>query len=216
MPPLPPTPNVIKLSLQGVCQNQNVDNVFHVQFTGGPPLPTNLAADAVTFGAEFITQFGPFLHQTYSLKQVIATDLTSSSGAVGEGVITSGSGSDASAIAPLSCCAVISWRINRRYRGGKPRTYLGPVGGNTAALGKLIPTGQATAIANAAEAFRTFVDTNAWTSATTWDLGCVSYFSGKVLRTAGLFEGFVANPSVDLRLGSQRRRLGKLSATREI
>lgn len=215
MPPLPFTANAVKCRLLAVAQSQNVDTVLHFAYTGGPATSADLSALAGAVAGQWGTSVAPFLHTSYALKEVVCTDLTSATAAEGSATSTV-TGGDASAVAPLSVCAVVSWKIARRYRGGKPRTYLSPVGANTSVLGKLIPVGQATAIANGAEDFRVNINLNVFTSMPTVTLGTVSYRSGNVLRAAGLFEPFIAGTNVDLRLGSQRRRLGKLSATREV
>lgn len=215
MPALPFTNQVFKVRMLGVAQGQNIDNVLHASYGGGPALVSDCNNVATLFASSWNTYMCPYLHTSYSLTSVVVQDLTSATAAQGS---WSGShaGTDASAVAPLSVCAVISWTIARRYRGGKPRTYLGPVASNTSTAGKLIPTGQATSIASSAETFRTTIDAYVGGTLTALDLGCVSYYTGKVLRAAGLFEGFTSGTNVDLRLGSQRRRLGKLSAVREI
>lgn len=213
MPPLPATPQVIKFRLLGDADGQNIDNVFHAHYTGGAPSNADmqLLSDAVL--SAFTTRLVPHLGVEYTVRECVAQDLTSSSGA-GASSETPAAGGDASGDKmPPSLALVVSWKIARRYRGGKPRTYLAPIRSDHFDTPVTFNSAYAATVSSAAASFRTDIAT--FTAGTTSldALGCVSYFSAKTLRSAGLFEAFI-DENVDLRPGHQRRRDGKLNVVR--
>jgi hypothetical protein len=87
-------------------------------------------ADADTFAGDISNSYNtwmcPFMTDEKSLEEVIVTDLTSPTAAVGTDA-TAHVGSLAGNYLPASASALLSRTVARRYRGGHPRTYL-PLG----------------------------------------------------------------------------------------
>jgi len=134
-------------------------------------------------------------------------DLGSVTGAVGINTTAiTGTGS-VSAITPNSACAVVSWKIGIRYRGGKPRTYF-PIGSAASLVnGVGLPAAHVTSLKAAAAGFIT--DVNTFTSGTILvTFASVSYFHQGQLRPTGIPYPIVGS-DVHNRVDSQRRRLGK-------
>lgn len=110
---------------------------------------------------------------------------------------------------PANIAVGISWRQALSYRGGHPRTYL--CGANTEHLDDVtrltgVAQGQ---FSTAANAFLTGV--NAITGGATigdTELGTVSFVVDGDWRTTPIFLPYLSG-SVDLRIDSQRRRLGR-------
>lgn len=215
MPPLPPTANVLRFRIKGIAAGQNIDNIFHCSYGGGPPGPADCDSLAQQVGNQWISWILPHMSNQYVLSSCDCEDLTSSTAAVGSHTLT-GTGGVSGTFAALNVCAVISWPISRRYRGGHPRTYISPIAASAVNTPNQLNPSFATALATDANSF--VLGVNASTSGTTTlsQTGAVSYYLNKAERVAGFFEAFVLPPTVDLRPGSQRRRLGKLQATREI
>lgn len=126
MPPLPDVPAVIRADMQWQdAADINVSTRSFWAYSGGPPTSSDciaLAADLYTLVAAHNALWDT---ETF-LSGVKVTDLSSSSGGVGEhAASTVGTISFAFSAAT---CALINFVITRRYRGGKPRWYL-PWGG---------------------------------------------------------------------------------------
>lgn len=212
MPRLPDTPGVVKVECLGTAESINIVNLFHLGYSGIAPTAPICADVASDVAASFEARFLPNMPAIYSLNKVVVTDLSSDTGASGEDDITGATGSAGANKLALSSCVVGSWQIARRYRGGKPRTYLSPVQNGILGADMYITAGSGATLQAAFAGF--MADCNAIVrGGEVWTLGCVSYYLDKVLRAAGLFEPFLS-VSVDKRLGHQRRRDGKLSPTR--
>lgn len=214
MPSLPATPQVIKFRVLGDADGQTIDNVFHAHYTGTAPDDTAVATLCSGFAFSFMTRFGPRLGVEYTMREVVGQDLTSPTSGSGS-ISGSNAGTDASGDKmPPSLALVVSWKITRRYRGGKPRTYFAPIRSDHFDTPVTFNSSYASNFASAAAGFLSDVTAISAAGVTLDALGCVSYFSGGSLRSAGLFEAFTA-ASVDLRPGHQRRRDGKLNLVRE-
>lgn len=123
MPALAPVPNVLRADLQWtVGGDLDVATRLFFRYSGGPPN----SSDCVTLAASIYTAAAA-MHALWEpgtdLTGVKVTDLSSNTSGVGEhSQVTSGSGSTASM--PGSVSVLVNYLINRRYRGGKPRSYL--------------------------------------------------------------------------------------------
>ena len=124
MPPLPPVYNTLDVSLQ-FTDGDALTASSHVflNYTGGPPA----AADCITFGNDVATSFDGSINLALSdqvaLVGVIVTDLSMPSGARGEAVVNL-PGHNASPLLTNGACFNIAAKINRRYRGGKPKVFI--------------------------------------------------------------------------------------------
>lgn len=130
MPPLPLVPNVIKVAIE--CQGNDgrlAVNVFHMTYGGGPPSSSDCVNIATQFWDQWVDNFTPTQPAQTSLTKVTVTDLSTDTG--GEGEWTNGStpvpGTSVHGMVPLHSCALLSKFVDKRYRGGHPRSYL-PIG----------------------------------------------------------------------------------------
>jgi hypothetical protein len=123
VPPLPDVPNVIKAIMKFTLgEDTDVVNILHFEFTG-TATSGDLDAFALQLSDQFHTQFSGHLTSDLEITEVECIDLTSTSSATGldtTGRTFTGTGP------PLTgeTAIVVSHHISRRYRGGKPRTYI--------------------------------------------------------------------------------------------
>jgi hypothetical protein len=206
--PLPPIANVIKVTLTyTVGEDVNVENILHFKYTGGPPV----AADCVTLSGAFATAFSSdlksLLSSSYALEQVTTLDLNSDTGAEGS-YIEAVTGTRSGSLLPANCTVVVSHQIARRYRGGHPRNYL-PflVQGDLANPQQWAPS-PASAVASGWNAFIAGCLTATAGSTVVSQYGSVSYYLDKALRTTPAWDPILGT-GAKVRVGSQRRRLGK-------
>lgn len=217
MPPLPVVPNVIKIILSSSRADSPVENILHMAYTGSvpdsPTLETWLTSDFVSpWETLIIAEGGTDLVNV----SVEAIDLSSDTGGSAF-VANTASGTRTGDVAPASACVVSSWEIDRRYRGGHPRTYwpFGTAGTYEAGSAKLWDSGF---IADVQTKLETFVAgfQGTTTSGTTFTtLVNVSYVD-KNLNPVKPYRR--TTPQVDAitsliarqRICSQRRRLGKV------
>jgi hypothetical protein len=107
---------------------------------------------------------------------------------------------------PPQCAAVISWGIGRRYRGGKPRTYIAGISetAQVANGSSQVSNTYANILFQAAGQLLAGVATLAISGGSSI-LGTVSYRTLNAPRAVPIFEPYVA-VHIHERLGSQRRR----------
>jgi len=206
MPALPPVAQVCKVIVQGEFAPTIWENIFHLQFSGLAPDAGALNGLAGQVLTAYVTNFAPLLNTAVAIQSCSIMDLTSPTAASGNATTTS-AGSRVGSPNPASIACVISWAINLRYRGGHPRTYL-PAGTNEDTINFTSWTQAFIAEATAAaSSFHTAMNALV-TGSTTYKLCIVSYRSGNAPRPQPLpFQ--IQGSSVDSRIDSQRRRLGK-------
>lgn len=204
---LPVAPNCLRFRITGKINTASIAHIMHAQFAGGTPSVTDANAIALLLRNAFNTRFGGLLPTTVTYSLFEVADLSTITGAVGNN--TTPVTGTVSALAGMlnSSCAVVSWKVGVRYRGGHARTYfpygssINPTGGNA-----INSTYQAN-LKTAAGGFIT--DVNAFTSGTvTMSFAVVSYFHGKVMRPTGI-PFLITAADVHGRIDTQRRRLGK-------
>jgi hypothetical protein len=100
----------------------DVVNINHWLFTG-PASAVDMQAFAEAISFQFHAAFSSHLSAALSLTDVETIDLTTTSSHVGDDpTVRAMTGGDPSV--PAEVAIVVSQHIARRYRGGKPRTYL--------------------------------------------------------------------------------------------
>lgn len=212
MPALKPVPNTARVVVNLSFSSLPVVNVFH--FTKVTPVTpfsqAEIDALATTFRTAFSTAFIPNLNPALILGTVTAIDLSSDVGVVGTATGTT-AGGNAGAPNPANVALCVTWKINRHYRGGHPRTYL--AGTNTLHT-QTVNTWAGTAVTaftTAANSFRTSV--NGWTGGTgaTGALVTVHRKKDNVDYPTPLIS-VITSATVGPRIDSQRRRLGSSSA----
>jgi hypothetical protein len=160
----------------------------------------------------------PRLMNNYTLGNCIAQDLTNDTGLVG-----TSTGSDAGATAgttmPNNAALVISWHIGRHYRGGHPRMYFGGLNAGDISNGNRISGSAMTSWNTSVQAF--FTALKSISNPLGGQFVPVALHRQKVIPNPSPppdKEVLILNPvlkdqinsvSLDNRIDSQRRRLGK-------
>lgn len=188
-------------------------NVFHVEHQPASGWSSASLQDLVdSVRGFYATRFVTLLSSIVTIGDFEAFDLTSdvapAATATGSTVGTGGSG----LTSQVAQC--ITWRINRRYRGGHPRTYLPPPG-STSITGGTANTWSAahrTALEAAAQGFYNDIN-GADYSGASGRLVAVHRYRTEVTGTPPVvldppLLSVIVGPAVDNRVDSQRRRLG--------
>lgn len=153
-----------------------------------------------------------------NLSLIKVTDLSTRTGIV-TSQPGSANGAKAGFIPPDNACVLVNYKINRRYRGGQPRSYMPGGVAQDVTNGNTWSTAMVTAYQNAVGVFFTSL-TNFSGNLTGLKHVNVSYFQGDTwfqkpngswerlptFRTAPLLDAIV-NATPSARIGSQRRRL---------
>lgn len=123
MPALPDVPNVIRLDLiHSEAGDPGLGNRSFWRYTGGAPSITDLDTFCTGAAAAWNTNIAPLSATAVVLKEIVATDLTSPTGSRGTWTGTH-AGTRSGDGLPMDACLLLNFTIDRRYRGGKPRTY---------------------------------------------------------------------------------------------
>jgi len=221
MPPLPAVPLVCRYNfdfLTGSVTRGGVRLFF--RYSGGPPAAADCGALAGIASAAFSAHLAAFMSNDYDLSAVQVTDLASSSGHTGADLTVVGGGA---AFHPpdIAAATLINHSIDRRYRGGKPRTYW-PLGTTNAqdADDARWTTAYQTALETAYSAFTAAIIGSSSGTTTITDAVNVSFYSGvdapitlpsgrvkqaSAIRGTPLVDVIRAS-SVNLLIASQRRR----------
>lgn len=221
--PLNPVPGVLRVFLEGVIDNENVEkwgNVLHYQYTGTPPTDAICAAFASAIASTWATNMAPACPSPTQLTQVQVTDLTSPSS--GEGTwVGNHPGTRGDDSIPANAALLISYVIQNRYKGGHPRTYL-YVLGNADLQGASEWSTAATAEVQAD--WRSFQNTVGTLSdaGTVFNGFCAVRYRGKFLPNSGPPHFYLDTPIVMpiavtgmdavQQIASQRRRVGRRKA----
>lgn len=220
MPALPSPGAVLRIQLNvGDGASIEAGSRFYVAYTGGPPNTTDLNTLASDVASGWSTNFASLVQNLESLHGVIIEDLSSPTGAVGTWTGTEAGSSTGNQL-PASACVLVNHQVNRKYRGGKPRTYMR--GGST---NNLLGTNEwqtafQTSFLAAWRAFVSGILATASLSITLTNVVNVSYYEGftvyttpggrarnvPTLRTKPVVD-VITNSSVQAKIGSQRRRL---------
>lgn len=206
MPPLPPAPQVVEAKVNGLINSVPWTNVFHLQYTGAPPTPTQLNTLAGGVLNAWSTNFSPLVNTGVALANCLVTDLTSVSSGQGTATGTT-AGSRAGTALSNAQAACISWKVNMRWRGGHARTYIPATVSSDITNGRLFTDTYVTAMTTAASTFLTAM--NALTSgSTTYKLCLVRRIINKIEQNPPLII-LINSALVDHRIDSQRDRMGK-------
>jgi len=220
MAPLPVVANVIKTEFR-IADDASIDagSRFFLKYSGGPPNSTDLNTLASDVASEWGSNLATYTYQNEHLISVVCTDLSSTTGAQGTWT-GSNAGTAGGNQLPAGVCAVVNHEIARRYRGGRPRTYLrigvdGDMSGTNqwsqAAIGNFLA---------AWEAWIAAILAVSGLSITLDDDVNISYYEGftvfttpsgrarniPTLRTTPVVD-LITSSTVAAKLGSQRRRL---------
>jgi len=180
-------------------------NILHIGYSSAPPV----AADLSSLAAAVQTSLDTNLHTLYCAEltqtEVIATDLSSDSAAVGSASVP-WSGYVGTGFVSAGSAILVNWSIGRRYRGGKPRTYWPALPAVDLETPSTWSDGTVAAIVAAMTGFKADIEAHTFGDLVTTSLGCVSYRSGNLARVDPVFEPFTSF-SVGTLVRSQRRRI---------
>jgi len=193
--------------ITGNSNGQAIVNVLHVMkgALGDPWNQTQINNLATLIELKWRTILMPRIAVSYSGDTVECTDLTNANGVVGVKALA-GTGAGSNTALPQSAAACITWKIARHYRGGHPRTYIGPLATTAIESPVSLASAYVASLQTDAGAFRLAVF-NDTTVGTQLHLGTVHRTVGGATLSTPLFSEFTAE-SVDARIDSQRRRLG--------
>jgi len=211
MPPKPAVSEVIRCAVKTNRLGKDQINVFYVKgtFPGDFGAFTQANLDAVSAGVftAFHDQLLVQLTTDTNLVECLAVDLSSVTGLTSLHT-GSGAGGLGGTAMPSNVALCVSWKEALHYRGGHPRSYMGGVSATFLADVRHVTTSFAGIMQTAANNFRTAVNAIASPGVTSFALVGVHYTLGKVPRVPPLVTP-VLTASVNTRLDSQRRRLGK-------
>lgn len=215
---LPAVSKVIRVALSGVATNgETIANRIFLQYSGTLS-SADLTTVVNTIDTAWNTNIAPLVSSDFTLQQIVATDLSSNTAPQ---VVKTVSHAGTNASAPLAAgtAAVIKFKIARRYRGGHPRFYLGPLGSGILANASQILAATQTSLATGFGNFISACIAAPPAAVGTLNHVSVHYFSGFVNHTfpSGRVRAIplpLGSPSVDLitayqcnpNVGSQRRR----------
>lgn len=218
MPARPLVPAVVQVLWKGYASDSVPWlNKFFVRYTGAAPTAADLDTYALNVMGDLVTNLTPLQSSAVALTEVEATDLASSTGAVGVFSATT-AGTRTGTYNPNSAAVLASWHVARHYRGGHPRTYVIAGSDTDIDTGTLWNAGFTTAVHTALLAMVTSMLTAAGAFTPSAHVN-VSYFGGaptdpithkSIPRVSPQVD--VISPSgvtVSLKIASQRRRLGR-------
>lgn len=220
MAELPLVPFGLKLKLTYTISTDTVNvNTIHFKWNGIAPDNTAMIAWVGQVATSWTTNCAPLCHPSVSLTETRANDMSKADGGLG---VNTGvhAGTRAGTALPAGTCALANYTIQRRYRGGKPRTYL-PFG-----IELDILDGQhwkTTSIASFQTGWQTFCNSIASTppaGITGMSLAQVSYYKGfevihgptgraynkSTLNSQGPILDPLLSSVINPRFASQRRR----------
>lgn len=178
MPALPDVPNVLRLVIHYIVggDTQAIDRVY-VGYTGSAPSDANCATIAGDVSTAFNAHLAALMFTGSELTSVVVTDLTTPSSGQGEDT-TVHAGTRSGGVLPANAAVLQNSQINRRYRGGKPRTYW-PFGTDTDLSSAQVWSGSAiTAFEAGLNAFWTAIAAISVGGCTLGDQVNVSYYKG--------------------------------------
>jgi hypothetical protein len=127
MPPLPPVADVLKARMHWILgEDTQAVTVLHYRYSGSALTSTDLAAFGANINAAVVSNMLPLLHPSNTYAGCDLEDLASPTGAIATAAATH-PGTSGGGMLAASTATVVSFKIHRRYRGGKPRAYL-PIG----------------------------------------------------------------------------------------
>lgn len=205
MAPLPPVTDVLKYTQDWtVGANAKAESILHFKYSGGPPAAADCIALAGDFQSAMATEMHPLFGDNAWIGLATVLDLNSDTGAEGtSGTATQGT-RDGSAVG-AQVALVVNHQIARRYRGGKPRTYLPACVASDYSTTGTWASGILSAMNDAFASVIGSCLAATSGSTTITQYGSVSYYLNKVLRGTPEWDPITASLA-RTRVGTQRRR----------
>jgi len=124
MPALPPVSQVLKLTLHwDDGSDMAAATILHWQYLGGAPTSAQINTFCTNFNALTAAEWPIVLDADSKYLGIDVIDLSSSTSGAGSAA-TSVNGARGTAILGAGSAVLAHYSIGRRYRGGKPRSYL--------------------------------------------------------------------------------------------
>ena len=214
--PLPPIANVLRVSCQGLVGDRPWANIFHFSYGGAEPGAGGCFGIAGEVAGEWESALTPLQDTSTSLQAVEVTDLTSD--IAGQGTIDADTvGTLAGDYLSAAASFLVNYAVDRRYRGGHPRTYLSVGVWDSLATPQTWSTDFQEAVSNA---FQAFIGSVITTYGDTTLTGMVAIqYKQKVPDSIPPVEEYrdppiilginPTNANYELTLGTQRRRIRK-------
>lgn len=207
MSALPPVPNVVKLQLHYQVGDKAAANILHFAYSPFGAAPEAYVSAMATTASVANTANAGLWQPDTTFLGVTVTDLSSDTGFV----VDSGAdtvGTREGEVLSANVALLASYFIDRRYRGGHPRTYL-PWFTNADILNP--QQWVEASVGDATDAWSTFIDTLLVIGGggyVTANQVQVSYYTGHVAREFPLVDAIFFN-ECDQVIASQRRRDGR-------
>ena len=205
MPAQAAVPGVARCAVRGTASGAAIVNVFHVKWSGGAMSTADVTYIANLVKTAYETNIAPRLNGTWSGDSVRAVDLIGLFGAEAT-VPLAGTPGSSSLNVPQSACACITWKIARHYRGGHPRTYVGPLHTSHIESPTSLASTYMASLLTSARAFRTAINTGTTAGNTMRLVSVHRTLNGVQLSVPDVVD--IDDAAVDSRIDSQRRRLG--------
>lgn len=211
--PLPDAAQIIQFVMGGTHNGYPWLNVGYLQYTGIAPTVADLNSIGTAIGNAWNTNIAPLCHANVTMQSVNLTDLTNRGAAISAVTGLNHPGTRAGTDVPNQVAAVISWKINHRYRGGHPRSYW-PAGVQAdITSGRSWASAFQTAATAAAGAFRTALNAITYGSSTVRMVSMNFYThdptTGKPIYVGTPVPYTIQSALCHGRVDTQRRRLGK-------
>lgn len=213
-----PCPKTVKVDIQWVnaAVGRAAHNVFYIQSPGSNDQVSQPDVGSIsgivapaTAGVSF-QRLLPYINQNWKINRITVSD--NGGGTAINSASVNWVGTSAGVCLPPNNAFVLSFPINRRYRGGHPRMYLPGVDNTHITIngGGGIDN---TSAANLCTAMQNAIDDITAGIVETHNLvvGTVAYASNKVALQPSVFYQY-QSVHMHERIGTQRRRLGKESA----
>lgn len=182
-------------------------NILWLQLTATTRSGTDLAAVLTSLQSAWAGRFGNHTASDTSLTQVQGIWVTPGGGEIVGFNTTAAVGAVAGAsVNNVATAALVNWRIDKYYRGGKPRTYVAGVPDGYCTDGVHLTSTALTNYNADANGFITAVNSITSGGITAVKLGTVSFIDADAWRSPPEFWQYLG-ANVRATLGTQRRRL---------
>lgn len=212
--PLPDVPQVIQFVMSGTHNSYLWANVGYLQYSGIAPAVADLQAIGTNIGNAWNTNVAPLCHANVTMNAVSLVDLTNRGAAIASITGLAHPGTRAGSDNPNQVAIVISWKINRRYRGGHPRSYWPAGVAADITVGRTWTSTFQTLCTTNARAFRTALNAITYGSSTC-KMVSVNFYThdpttGKPIYMSPVPPPYTIQDGIAHgRVDTQRRRLGK-------
>jgi len=123
MPALPPVSHVLRIDTHFLLVNgSDVSSRLYFGYAAGPPTQAQMTSIATSWSAQVNSSLIPLYATGIVVDNIVCTDLGTATGFVGTSTTTR-VGTRVGTANPAQVCAIVDYKIGRRYRGGKPRGY---------------------------------------------------------------------------------------------